>query len=115
VIITDRQMQAFREAAKEGFITRLLQHLAGIGWRTEDDPRRRQQFIEDGIRRAQNFGVFSEIDVARFVVVTLVLGEDFDRNPNLPWVKAILNYRHFGGPDRRIRAIYDAARRLNPS
>ncbi len=47
--------------------------------------------IEDGIARAAHHGFVRDVDVGRFVNLMLLLGDEFDVDPDVPWAAEILS------------------------
>jgi len=47
-------------------------------------------FVEDGIRCAGRFAIEMEDDTARFLEMLLLLGLDFDENPDYVWTRSML-------------------------
>ena len=49
-----------------------------------------RRIIRDGMEHTRHYGLVSEYDIARFLILR-VLREDFDTNPETPWVGTVLN------------------------
>jgi hypothetical protein len=56
-----------------------------------------RDWIEDGIARAGGYGIDVERDVCRFLDMRMELGDDFDRDPALPWAHKVLTDPQFAG------------------
>jgi hypothetical protein len=50
-----------------------------------------RELIRNGIVRAEQYEITSEIDVARYIDLSVVLGLDFDSDQRHPWAAEILN------------------------
>jgi hypothetical protein len=48
-------------------------------------------FIRAGIEKARGYGFVEKAEMSGFIDLMLVLGEDFDRNPALPWACGLLS------------------------
>jgi hypothetical protein len=46
--------------------------------------------IDLGLKKAARYGITSERDVCKFLNFMFAYGFDFDRDPELPWARAIL-------------------------
>jgi hypothetical protein len=103
--IRQDQMDAFREPLLEDFVDRLARHLRAM---FEDD----LASLDDGqlkamlhrvIRKAGDYGVQIEFDVARYAEYSVFLGERFDENAVMPWAGAILRDVSLSGTERMNR------------
>jgi hypothetical protein len=63
---------------------------------------------EDGIGRAQNFGLGSPEGLVLFVTLQFMLGHAFYEDPLHPWAERILNHGALSG-DVKTKLLYDAA------
>jgi hypothetical protein len=115
--ISSRSFDAFRGQATENFIVRTLKYLRDV-FRSRDvgplEPIDRQLVLE-GIERAREFGLESERDIAKFIVVTVWLGKSFVKRAEPLWLTAILAYPHFDRASDRIEAIYRAVGKADGS
>lgn len=105
------QQEVFREAERADFERRARVHLR----RFFPDlcaplaDTELQVIIRRGIDRAGSYGVVGERDVTLYLNLILTLGHDFDRDPTLPWARAILVDPELPEPERRMRRLYRAA------
>jgi len=92
--LREDQMEALGRAGEETFVTRMADHLR------RDFPAELQRHgiapaqVEDLVRRgmadARGYGVEYEADLQLYLECLLLLGPAFDRDPQLPWARAIL-------------------------
>ena len=71
------------------------------------------QLADDGIECAASYGVYSRRGALLFIVMMFVLGAGFHRDPQLPWVSAILNDEGLGPNQRVDRLMGEAVTFLN--
>jgi hypothetical protein len=57
------------------------------------------------MRRASDYGLAMQADVAKYFYLTLVLGKDFDIDPAYAWAARILRSRQ-GSPALNFRRLY---------
>ena len=62
--------------------------------------------VQRGIGRAQRHYVTRENDVARYVDLQFLVGEDFEQRPQMAWANDILTNHKLAG-DAKMRQIYD--------
>ena len=106
--IRGEQMDVMAQAAMRGFEQRVAQHLnehfpeecrrAG--------PERIAAAIRQGVARAARYGITSELDVVRYLDLSVVLGLDFDSGKRYPWAQQILEDRELDA-DEKIDALFD--------
>ena len=109
--IRKEQMDAFSEAALRSFEGRMAAHLG------EFFPKQCKALgeahvrdtIRYGIERAKTFGIVSSRDVAKYVVLMIALGRNFDGDPKLPWAGDILRDSELADPGVRVDLLYDEA------
>ena len=90
--ISTKQMQTFQEGARDSFEKRLLAVLQGIAPKMclllgDNDLR---TIIRQGTERAAGYGILTERNVARYILVMLRIGNEFDTNPATSWSRPIL-------------------------
>jgi len=71
-----------------------------------------RETIRSGQGRANEYGMKTENDVARYVDLMYSLGHDFDSDPALPWVPEILNDNEISPTVRMDRLYEEAEKRL---
>jgi hypothetical protein len=49
-----------------------------------------QEIVEDAVERAAHYGFVRDVDVGRFVNLTVLLGDEFDEDPEMTWAAEIL-------------------------
>ncbi len=109
--IRPEQMEVFRKAALQKFEDKLVGHLREYAPRHSEalgGPGIRQ-VIRLGLDRAAAYG-FTTRRTARFYLEMMyLLGSDFDTDPLLPWVAAVLTDPDLADPMTRADRHYDAA------
>jgi hypothetical protein len=90
--IRDSQVEAFRAASRRNLVRRIYDCLSEYwaGEFAEIGDGAVDEFIGNAIGRAGRHGFVRDVDVGRFVNLTLLLGEEFDEDPDLPWAAEIL-------------------------
>jgi hypothetical protein len=99
------QLEALAEARHRDFMRRLEEHVRrfwGERCATMSDERVALS-IAESVRRAEGYGLVSEVDIAQFVSLCWIIHPEFDRDPNAPWIADLLG----GGlePDHKIMAL----------
>lgn len=91
-IIRQEQMKAFEEEGYEQFVDETIVHLqTNYPEQTKDTSTPDlQKFVENGVTKAEPYGVVTVTDVRRFLGCMLELGEDFDVAPQTAWAGEIL-------------------------
>ncbi len=56
-----------------------------------------RHIIEDGIEKAERYGVVTVTDVERFLGYMITLGQDFDKTPETSWAGDILRQENISG------------------
>ncbi len=106
--IQPEQVAAFSAAAVRDFEGRMVTHLRRFFpeecQRLGDDGTR--ALIRHGIHGAAGHGIVSEHDVTLYLNLTVALGRDFDRDPHLPWARAVLVDPELPEPSRRMARLY---------
>ncbi len=104
--IRREQLEALGLGRREAFIDRLVEKLRQH-WTTEcaalDDAALRQR-VGDVMDRAARYGLRAEVDVARYVNITMALGPTFDEDPRYPWARAILEEEAFT-PGKKVERL----------
>ena len=108
-VIRDAVWDQLGEAAHADFVRRMRMHLKEffperLARTTAEQVTR---FIEQQISRAEQYGIVTEIDVARYIDLAIVLGPGFDTGDRHPWVKEILD-RHELSAEQKLRALLDS-------
>jgi hypothetical protein len=106
--ILKEQADAFSAAAVRDFENRMVKHLrrffrADCRILGEEGVR---ETIRHGVLRAAGYGIVSEHDVALYLNLMMALGRDFDRDPRLPWARAVLVDTSLPEPSRRMARLY---------
>jgi hypothetical protein len=95
--IRREQLDVLAQTRREAFIDRLVAQLRKH-WTSECEALESDALHErvgDAIDRAAKYELRAEVDVARYVNVTLALGPAFDEDPCYPWARAILEEEAF--------------------
>lgn len=110
--IRKEQYNKLQEATITGFENRMLAHL------TKFFPERCEAlgtegtlgFIRYSVPRAAKYGIVAERDVCIFADIMIVLGKDFDEDPEFPWAKNILGDEEIRGiPEEAVDRLCEAA------
>ncbi|HEY8086268.1 MAG TPA: hypothetical protein VIF09_00435, partial [Polyangiaceae bacterium] len=103
--IRDAQMEAFRRAARARFARRLTDHFLSAYPRESRQAEGRPgvaAFVDVGMTRAAEHGFKTEALVSRYVSLMFMLGVDFDRDPQIPWVRELLDDPGFDEAELRM-------------
>src|SRR5262245_5716804 len=108
LVIRNEQMAVFSREQWVRFEWQALAHVRHCfpdQWRTlgEGDTMLR---VQDGLRRAQNYGFESEYDLLRFLNVMFTLGVDFDSAEEYSWTREILDSRE-SSPSSRMDELME--------
>lgn len=68
-----------------------------------------QQLINYSIELAKGHGITTERGTAFFIAIIFVLGAGFDKDPQLPWVSAILNDQAIADQNKRVDQLFFGA------
>lgn len=111
--LREEHMRALERVAEENFVDRGVAHLreyfpdltAGVA---ADSLRAR---IRRGAARARQYDLETEQQIMCFVDSGMMLGEDFDSDPNHDWARQILERRQYTA-DTRSQALLMGANRF---
>lgn len=102
--ISQAQMAALSQQASEQFIADMMNHLRqyfpAMAWLLTADELRAQVIM--CIERAVHYQLTSQQQVCRYLNVAGYYGWDFDRNPDLVWMRKILNDTSLIQPGERL-------------
>jgi hypothetical protein len=109
LIIRDQQMRAFELSLFEDWLVGHLQrHFPDKC--LEMDATKINDFIAIGLQKARSHGFYEEPHICHYIDLMMVFGQDFDSNPQLPWVGNILhNPSSITAPDQRVEMLHEAA------
>ncbi len=101
----------FSAVAEKNFEDHVLAHLRKFfpqecDERSEEDLR---DLIRSGTRRAAAYGITKQDDTCMYITLTLLLGTDFDTNPENGWAQAILAERRRLDPEELVNRLQKAA------
>ncbi len=109
LVIRQPQLEVLADARREGFVVRLIEHftrfyprevrLAGDGMR---------DFVHLGIRRAMAHGCSAQREASLFINLMIMLGADFEHDPQVPWAAQQLRDRTTP-PFRRLQGVHRSA------
>lgn len=88
-----QQVEALSLAAIGDFEQRAFDHVCRCfpaATRSMSDGQLRE-LLRHGIERAMAHGVRTERDASKYINLMFVFGRDFDRDPELPWAREILD------------------------
>lgn len=111
LIIRDEQMAVFREHALKKFELQMVSHFnrylpkqtKALG---NKDLR---SLIRDGMNKATIYGFAIEYDMSRYIALMLLLGPQFDTDPEFSWAKEILDDEDLGGGRGTMDVLYEKA------
>ena len=63
--------------------------------------------IHAGIDRAATYGIEAEQDVCAYIDMMVLFGDDFDRDPALPWPRAILRDASWEDTSAKVKHLYE--------
>jgi hypothetical protein len=102
--IRKEQMKVFSRCAVQRFEDQMVRYLKSALPRhfiraSGEAPNETQvrKLIADGVARAKGYGIFSERDVASYLEFVLILGPDFERQPEMIWALSILSDEELTG------------------
>jgi hypothetical protein len=102
--ISQAQMAALSQQASEQFIADMMNHLRqyfpAMAWLLTAEELREQ--VINCIARAAHYQLTSQQQVCRYLNVAAYYGWDFDRNPDLVWMRKILHDTSLTHPGERL-------------
>lgn len=104
LIIRQEQMDEFIRKAAKNFEDWMVAHLMKFfpaECQILGDPGVRAT-IRYGIEKAERYGIATERGVCKYIDLMYALGQDFDTNPDLPWVQEILQDETLPDPEERM-------------
>jgi hypothetical protein len=104
LIIRQEQMDEFIRTAAKSFEDWMVAHLTEFfpgECRVLGYPEVRAT-IRYGIEKAERYGITTEREVCKYIDLMYALGQDFDSNPDLPWVQEILQDETLPDPEERM-------------
>lgn len=108
LVIRNAQMQALARPQLEAFTRRMVDHVRRV-FSERAAPMTDEQIrsqVQDGIERAEAYGIRREADVALFIDILFGIGPDFDDRPECAWIRTILENRDDSGT-LRMQLVYD--------
>ncbi|WP_158568966.1 MULTISPECIES: peptidoglycan-binding protein [unclassified Duganella] len=107
--IPDARLQALSRASRDQFIDRLMDRLrcdfpATAGDLGSDELHRR---VDQAIERAAGFQLLSQQQAGRYINLAAVYGWEFDRDPALSWMRAILTDTILPRPEERLDRLME--------
>ncbi len=92
MIIREQQMKELKTARYDQFKNEIYDKLKIYFPEkiSKIDFEQMEVIIENGVNKAKKYHLNSEYDISKFIIVMFLLGEDFDRNPVIPWAGKIL-------------------------
>lgn len=107
IVIRQAQMDAFSTALIADFRENLSGHVARLypGHFAVLGKTRTLGIIDKAIVRCRSYGMEGRRDIARYLDVMLVFGEDFDISPRWPWAGLILRNQDSSGEVKSARLV----------
>jgi hypothetical protein len=111
--IREEQLRVFRDDARERFVCRLTDHFVALyprECRQAGGPAGIRKVVERALKGAVSHIYETEEQASLYIALAFMLGCDFDRDPQLPWVRDWIDDRDaFPDTSSRIRQLYDYA------
>jgi len=113
ISITAEQIKTLGTVCAQAFGARMAAHLMEVfpGQCERLGEARLSEIVETGIARAGQYGVRREREFCLWLHLMFVLGGQFDADPNLPWVRSILQDPALFNPIHKVHRLYEAAER----
>ena len=109
--MTDAHMEAFSKQQRQRFEDEMVayfrEHYPADAVRMGDDGLR--ELINEGIAKADIYGICVEADVARYIQFMVALRRDFDDCAQMPWAHEILTDKRMAAPEKLERIAQRAA------
>lgn len=114
LVIRNRQLVELGASDIKQFVEKTTDHVSRIfpGQVPRLGVESVQNLIRSGIKKAADYGITRERDVAMFVDLMFGLEQDFDRNQKLPWIRNILDNEKLTGR-AKIHLIYERLKTAN--
>jgi hypothetical protein len=107
--IRDQQLLVLENLPRYEFETQVMRHLQRFYpreyWLAGDDQMRR--FVGAGVDRAAHYGFSSRRAATLYVTLMVMLGSEFDEDPQIPWAKSELQEGDSSDPGSLIEALFD--------
>ncbi len=71
-----------------------------------------RNLIRYGIQRAASYEILGAVDVRTYIDVMMLLGPDFDKDPNYPWAEKLLRDKNVTDPGVRVARVHETAVKL---
>jgi hypothetical protein len=108
LVIRKEQMDIIRTSlGKKRFTDRIVNRLKKM--LPEKDEQDLLEVAQYGILRAEQNQFITERDICQYIDLMAVFGKDFDKDPELPWVKEVLNNQSFNTTSEKMNHLYDIA------
>jgi hypothetical protein len=114
ITVNSGQLNAMRTAGRRHFEARMTVHL-NTYFPEQCDALGDVGVLDavsHGIERASTYGLRSQRDVCKYIDLMFTLGRDFDVDPRLPWVRAVLNDPRQSTIRKIDRLTHEAQRRI---
>jgi hypothetical protein len=111
LVIRQEQIEVFRQYVFRQFEDRVFAHFAAVFPQEFNKlgETGAREIIRAGIDRAGNYGFVSEYDMARYIELMFMVGEDFDENSDRSWAAEILNQDSYDSPSSKMDDLFRAA------
>jgi hypothetical protein len=110
MLIRKEQFEALAAARRSNFENRMVAHLteAFPEWSHTLGSQKLAAFVHHGVSRALQYGIRTELHVARYLHVMQAMGADFDTSAEFPWARALLLRSDLNAAEK-IDRLRDAA------
>lgn len=111
LVLTQPQMQAFKEAALRRFEDDMVAHLRQFAKRHCEviGEAAVRKAIRLGIERARKYGLGNRGPVRFYIELMFMYGSDFDTDPQCAWAGSVLNDASFADPMAKAEQLYHNA------
>lgn len=109
LVIRSQQMDTFRGYMSNQFATLLMACITDLfpDASTGLDAQEMHVTIQWGIKRTRQYQFTSQNSIAKYIFLTFLFGKDFEKDPTLSWMHAILNDNDIDSPDLKMDKIFD--------
>lgn len=107
--IRDQQLLVLENLPRDEFETQLMRHLSRFYPREcrLAGSEQMRRFVAAGVGRAARYGFRSRREATLYVTLMVMLGSEFDEDPQIPWAKHELQEGDISDPGSLIEAVFD--------
>lgn len=111
LVIRTQQLDLLEHVPRTAFERSLSRHFAQFYPHecARLGPEQMRKLIQLGIKKGSGYGYTSRTEVGFYCNLMLMLGSDFDRDPQIPWAAEQIDNMSIAAPEERIRALFNTA------